>query len=68
MEMSFYYLLGREKGRFLVDNHLDSKEFDFLQNFASDIDELQLHGTNHAELCLRVINASCSNLWHGGFG
>jgi hypothetical protein len=61
MEMEFYYSEDREKKRILVDDHLDTREFDFLQNFASDIDDLRLHDANHAEMCLAVINASSLN-------
>jgi hypothetical protein len=68
MDLTFYYSLNKEKRNFLVDDHLDSEEFDFLQNFASDVDQLHHHGGYHAELCLNVINASGSNAWRGFFG
>ena len=58
METKSYYSQGNEKKRLLADDHLDSQEFDFLQNFASDIDELQQRASGHAETCLSVVNNS----------
>ncbi len=72
MEMEFYYSEDREKKRILVDDHLDTREFDFLQNFASDIDEMRTYDANNAEMCLAVINASTLNprfaVWFGSEG
>ena len=58
MERKSYHSLGNGKKRLLADDHLDTQEFDFLQNFASDIDDLQQHTPGHAELCLSVVNTS----------
>jgi hypothetical protein len=63
MEMEFYYSGDKEKKRFLSDDNLDTREFDFLQNFASDIDDIRIHGAEHAELCLTVVSASFPRVW-----
>lgn len=61
MEMKLYHSLGKERKMLLADDHLDTQEFDFLQNFASDIDDLQQRASGHAELCLSVVNTSSEN-------
>lgn len=65
MMTNFYYSGPEEKRKFLVDDHLDSTEFDFMQNFASDIDEIRSGGANHAEFCLSVVNSSGADLLRG---
>lgn len=68
MSTEFYYSMERGKKRFLSDDNLDSESFDFMQNFASWIDEIRVGSISHSEFCLSVINASSENLSHWRFG
>ena len=63
MEMKFYYAENVEKKRYLSDDHLDTREFDFMQNFASDIDDMRTHSPENAEKCLTVVNTSFPISW-----
>ncbi len=63
MEMETYYAESNEKKRYLSDDHLDTREFDFMQNFASDIDDIRTHGADAAENCLSVVNTSFPVSW-----
>jgi hypothetical protein len=61
MAAQFYYSSEREKKRFIVQDQLDSEEFDFFESIANDVDQLRLDSTGPAEVCLGVINASLGN-------
>jgi hypothetical protein len=57
----FYYSPERGKKRFILEDFLDSEDFDFLETIASDVDQMRLDSAGPSELCLSVINASLGN-------
>jgi hypothetical protein len=62
MSGHFYYSVAeKEKKRFIADDLLDSEDFDFLQSFASDIDEIRINSSKNVDMCLGIINASLGN-------
>ncbi len=63
MEMKFYYAENVERKRYLSDDHLDTREFDFMQNLANEIDDISTHGAEHVEKCLTVVNTSFPSSW-----
>ncbi|MBN2331357.1 MAG: hypothetical protein JXC85_06080 [Candidatus Aenigmarchaeota archaeon] len=67
MGMEFYYSEKTAKKRCLSDDHLDTREFDFMQKFASDIDEIRTHGAEQTEKCLTVVNTSFHDSWGNVF-
>ena len=67
MVTEFYETAGNGKKRIVDDEFIDSPDFEFLQKFSSEIDEIRISNSNHLEHCLDIISAavgglSCSRL------
>ena len=58
MTSHFYYLDVQGKKRFILEDCLDSEDFDFWQSVASDIDKFRLSSTERVDLCLSLIDRS----------
>ena len=58
MSAEFYYALQNERKRLSSDEFLDSETFEFMQNFASEIEELAVAASASADFCLSVLRGS----------
>jgi len=64
MSVGFYYALDAGKRRVHTDDYLDTDTFDFVQNFASDLDVIIAESHDQSEACLSVIRSSFAGFIH----
>jgi hypothetical protein len=64
MLTEFYSNLGEARKRQLSDDYLDTGEFDFMQSFSNEIENIRAEAQDESEDCLSVVNSSFSDIFH----
>jgi len=64
MSAEFYYALQNERKRLSSDEFLDSETFVFMQNFASELEELAVSAPGPVDFCLSVLRGSLDDDAH----